>query len=60
MDDSTEMNAHLDAPPSGKRRARKAAAGAYVGTSIEFYDFFVFATASALVFGDVFCGRMVL
>lgn len=55
MDDSPEKNdAHLDAPPSGKRRARRAAAGAYVGTSIEFYDFFVFATASALVFGDVF------
>lgn len=40
--------------PIDIRRARKAAAGAYVGTSIEFYDFYIFATASALVFGDVF------
>ncbi|UBH06513.1 MFS transporter [Leucobacter sp. Psy1] len=36
------------------RRARKAAAGAFVGTSLEFYDFYIYATASALVFGTVF------
>lgn len=53
MEHLTE-NDHSQSDKSSRRRARKAAAGAYVGTSIEFYDFFVFATASALVFGDVF------
>jgi hypothetical protein len=36
------------------RRARRAAVGAMAGTSLEFYDFYVYATASALVFGKVF------
>ncbi|TCP42069.1 putative MFS family arabinose efflux permease [Tamaricihabitans halophyticus] len=36
------------------KRARKAAAGAFVGTSLEFYDFYIYATASALVFGTIF------
>ena len=36
------------------RRARRAADGAMAGTSQEFYDFYVYATASALVFGKVF------
>lgn len=35
-------------------RARRAAIGAMAGTSLEFYDFYVYATASALVFGKVF------
>jgi len=36
------------------RRARRAAVGAMAGTSLEFYDFYVYATASALIFGQVF------
>ncbi|MGO1434620.1 MAG: MFS transporter [Canibacter sp.] len=36
------------------KRARRAAVGAMVGTSLEFYDFYVYATASALVFGTIF------
>ncbi|WP_293694764.1 MFS transporter [uncultured Agrococcus sp.] len=45
-----------DSRPTGHelRRARKAATGAFVGTSLEFYDFYIYATASALVFGTVF------
>lgn len=34
--------------------SRKAAAAAMVGTAIEWYDFFIFGTASALVFGQLF------
>jgi MFS family permease len=33
---------------------RRVAAATLVGTTIEFYDFFVFGTASALVFGPLF------
>ncbi|WP_186760272.1 MFS transporter [Arthrobacter alpinus] len=34
--------------------ARKAATASLIGTAIEWYDFFIFATASTLVFGRVF------
>lgn len=34
--------------------SRRAAAAAMVGTAIEWYDFFIFGTASALVFGHLF------
>ena len=39
---------------SATRRARKAGFAAFVGTTIEWYDFYVYATAAALVFGPLF------
>ncbi|MEW2220247.1 MFS transporter [Streptomyces sp. NPDC006990] len=36
------------------RRARKAGVAAFVGTTIEWYDFYVYATAASLVFGKIF------
>ncbi|MEU3191735.1 MFS transporter [Streptomyces sp. NPDC006992] len=36
------------------RRARKAGIAAFVGTTIEWYDFYVYATAASLVFGRIF------
>ncbi len=35
-------------------KARKAGFAAFVGTTIEWYDFYVYATAAALVFGEIF------
>lgn len=35
-------------------RGRKATLGAFVGTAIEWYDFYIFGTAAALVFGRLF------
>ncbi|WP_084963639.1 MFS transporter [Thermoactinospora rubra] len=35
-------------------RATRAAGAAFVGTTIEWYDFYVYATAAALVFDDLF------
>ena len=36
------------------KQTRRAAAAAFVGTTIEWYDFFVYGTASALAFGQLF------
>jgi predicted MFS family arabinose efflux permease len=44
----------LPAQPHDPERARVAGAASFIGTTIEWYDFFIYGTASALVFGKVF------
>ncbi|MGV5049724.1 MHS family MFS transporter [Rhodococcus pyridinivorans] len=36
------------------RKARKAGIASFIGTTIEWYDFYIYGTAAALVFGQVF------
>lgn len=40
--------------PSASPQPRRAAAAAFIGTMIEWYDFYIYATAAALVFGALF------
>src|SRR6185312_6981415 len=40
--------------PPPRSQARKVALASFIGTSIEWYDFFLYGTASALVFGPLF------
>ena len=40
--------------PAPRESVRRVALASMVGTSIEWYDFFIFGTASALVFGRLF------
>lgn len=41
-------------PEKPGSRQRRSMVGAFVGTAIEWYDFYIFGTAAALVFGRVF------
>ncbi|MCI0665218.1 MAG: MHS family MFS transporter [Acidobacteria bacterium] len=41
-------------PDSSSAQVRKVALASFVGTTIEWYDFFLYGTASALVFGRLF------
>jgi len=47
-----EQKADFDSAP--RESVRRVALASMIGTSIEWYDFFVFGTASALVFGRLF------
>ena len=44
----------VDAAPRTTRQPRRAALGSYLGATLEFYDFVLYSTASALVFPAVF------
>jgi MFS family permease len=42
------------AAPRAHLQARKATASGWIGSALEFYDFFVYATAASLIFPQVF------
>lgn len=44
----------MQIPSTAKHQPRRAAAAAFIGTAIEWYDFYIYATAAALVFGELF------
>ncbi len=48
------MNNPAPASPADVAAIRKVAFASFVGTTIEWYDFFLYGTASALVFGKLF------
>lgn len=47
----TTVTAH---EPQGKYQSKKAAASGWIGSALEYYDFFIYATAAALIFPQIF------
>ena len=43
----------LPHPQPSKKMARRGALGSFLGSVVEYYDFFVYGTAAALVFGKI-------
>jgi MFS transporter, MHS family, metabolite:H+ symporter len=51
IEDSVEVYEHPQVPPD---QLRKATLAASVGSALEYYDFAIYGTASALIFGKLF------
>jgi MFS family permease len=43
-----------DHEPHGKHQTKKATASGWIGSALEYYDFFIYATAAALIFPQIF------
>jgi len=48
------MTALADHEPAGRHQSRKAAASGWIGSALEYYDFFIYATAASLIFPQIF------
>jgi MFS family permease len=48
------MGNATDHEPSGAHQSKKAAASGWIGSALEYYDFFIYATAASLVFPQIF------
>ena len=43
-----------DHEPHGTHQSKKAAASGWIGSALEYYDFFIYATAASLIFPQIF------
>jgi MFS family permease len=51
------MSDNMAHEPHGKHQSKKAAASGWIGSALEYYDFFIYATAASLVFPQTFFPR---
>ncbi|CAD5375113.1 Putative MFS family arabinose efflux permease [Rubrivivax sp. A210] len=48
------MASSHDHEPAGRHQTRKATASGWIGSALEYYDFFIYATAASLIFPQIF------
>ena len=48
------MASPRDHEPHSKHQSNKAAASGWIGSALEYYDFFIYATAASLIFPQIF------
>jgi MFS family permease len=48
------MTSPTDHEPHGRHQTKKATASGWIGSALEYYDFFIYATAAALIFPQIF------
>ncbi|HET7882843.1 MAG TPA: MFS transporter [Acetobacteraceae bacterium] len=48
------MTSVTEHEPHGAHQTRKAAASGWIGSALEYYDFFIYASAAALIFPQIF------
>ena len=48
------MPSPSDHEPHGRHQSKKAAASGWIGSALEYYDFFIYATAASLIFPQIF------
>ena len=48
------MSTQTDHEPHGKHQSKKAAASGWIGSALEYYDFFIYVAAAALIFPQLF------
>jgi MFS family permease len=50
----TRMASATEHEPQGRHQTKKATASGWVGSALEYYDFFIYATAASLIFPQIF------
>src|SRR4051794_8593753 len=48
------MASVMEHEPHGTHQSKKAAASGWIGSALEYYDFFIYATAASLIFPQIF------